>query len=204
MMQPGRFITFEGIDGAGKSTQLEQLSDHLTQAGIRVVKTREPGGTPVGELLRDIVLKHAMSAQTETLVMFAIRAEHLRELIKPALAQGHWVVCDRFTDASYAYQCGGRELAPEHIDTMAQWVHPGFAPDLTFLIDIDPKVAAARLARARAADRFESETLDFFTRVRNVYLERAGQEPERFCVLDGCADSQDIHQRICARIAKWL
>ncbi|HRK57174.1 MAG TPA: dTMP kinase [Burkholderiaceae bacterium] len=203
-MQPGRFITFEGIDGAGKSTQLQQLSDHLTQAGICVVKTREPGGTPVGELLRDIVLNQAMSAQAETLIMFAIRAEHLRELIKPALAQGHWVVCDRFTDASYAYQCGGRGLAPAHIDTMVQWVHPGFAPDLTFLVDIDPKVAAARLARARAADRFESETLDFFSRVRNAYLERANQEPERFCVLDGSANSQDIHQRICTRIAKWL
>jgi dTMP kinase len=200
----GRFITFEGIDGAGKSTQLAHLIDHLRAHGIEPLHTREPGGTPVGEALRTMILQQAMTPRAETLVMFAARVEHVARLIRPALDAGTWVVCDRFTDATYAYQCSGRGLAESDVATLEHWVHPDLQPDLTFLVDVDPSVAAARLAGNRAADRFESEPVEFFARVRAGYLDRARRHAHRFCVLDGAASASEVRSKIAERIAGWL
>jgi dTMP kinase len=195
-MTRGKFITFEGIDGAGKSTQLAFLADHLRRSGRDVVVTREPGGTPVGEALRQIVLNQDMDPRTETLLMFAARAEHLARVIRPALAAGRWVVCDRFSDATFAYQSGGRQLPAADVEALEQWVHPDLVPDHTFLVDIAPEVAAQRLAAARAADRFESEQTAFFSRVRAAYLARAARSPERFIVLDGAMTPERLQARI--------
>lgn len=184
MTTPGKFITLEGVDGAGKSTHVGFVADWLRQQGREVVVTREPGGTPLGETLRELLLHRDMDPDTELLLMFAARQEHLAALIRPALARGAWVVSDRFTDASYAYQCGGRGIAPERIAALEAWVQQGFAPDLTLLFDVSPDVAEARRSAARAADRFEREADSFFTRVRNAYLERARAEPRRIRVLD--------------------
>lgn len=184
MTTPGKFITLEGVDGAGKSTHLGFVADWLRQQGREVVVTREPGGTPLGETLRELLLHRDMDPDTELLLMFAARQEHLAALIRPALARGAWVVSDRFTDASYAYQCGGRGIAPERIAALEAWVQRGFAPDLTLLFDVPPDVAEARRSAARAADRFEREADSFFNRVRNAYLERARAEPSRIRMLD--------------------
>ena len=192
----GRFITFEGIDGAGKSTQLAFLADYQRRNGRDVVVTREPGGTPVGEALRQIVLSQDMDPRTETLLMFAARAEHLARVIRPALASGRWVVCDRFSDATFAYQSGGRQLPAADIEALEHWVHPDLVPDHTFLVDIAPEIAAQRLAAARAADRFESEQTAFFSRVRAAYLARAARSPERFIVLDGAMTPERLQARI--------
>lgn len=195
-MKTGKFITFEGIDGAGKSTQLAFLADYLRRNGRDVVVTREPGGTPVGEALRQIVLSQDMDPRTETLLMFAARAEHLARVIRPALASGRWVVCDRFSDATFAYQSGGRQLPAADIEALEHWVHPDLVPDHTFLVDIAPEIAAQRLAAARAADRFESEQTAFFSRVRAAYLARAARSPERFIVLDGAMTPERLQTRI--------
>ncbi len=184
MSTQGRFITLEGVDGAGKSTHLGFVADWLRQQGREVVVTREPGGTPLGETLRELLLHREMDADTELLLMFAARRQHLAELILPALARGAWVVSDRFTDASYAYQCGGRGIAAERIAALEAWVQRGFAPDLTLLFDVPPEVAEARRSAARTADRFEREADSFFNRVRNAYLDRARAEPARIHVLD--------------------
>lgn len=200
----GRFITFEGIDGAGKSTQLARLIEHLRARGIDPLQTREPGGTPIGEALRTLILQQPMTPRAETLALFAARAEHLARVIRPALDAGRWVVCDRFTDATYAYQCNGRGLPESDVSALEQWVHPDLQPDLTFLVDVEPAVAAARLARARAADRFEAEAIDFFARVRDGYLARAGRFAHRFCILDGAASAAGIQAAIAARIARWI
>ena len=185
MSTRGRFITFEGIDGAGKSTQIEVVAEALRARGIPLVVTREPGGTPLGEKLRELILSVAMPADVETLLLFAARSQHLAQVIRPALAAGQWVLCDRFTDATYAYQCGGRGLGAERIAALEQWVHPDLQPDLTLLFDIPPRIAAQRRTLARAADRFESEEVSFFDAVRREYLRRAELEPNRFRVLDG-------------------
>mgnify|MGYP001112729507 FL=1 len=184
MSTPGKFITLEGVDGAGKSTHLGFVADWLRQQGREVIVTREPGGTPLGESLRELLLHREMDADTELLLMFAARQEHLAALILPALARGAWVLSDRFTDASYAYQCGGRGIAAERIAALETWVQRGFAPDLTLLFDVPAEVAEARRSAARAADRFEREADSFFNRVRNAYLERARAEPSRIRVLD--------------------
>ena len=199
----GRFITFEGIDGSGKSTQLTATSTALRATGIDVLETREPGGTPLGESLRTILLARPMSPLTETLLMFAARVEHIDEVIVPALGTGHWVLCDRFTDATYAYQSGGRGIAPEWIASLEAWAHPTLQPDLTVVIDLDPRQAAARRAQARRPDRFEAEDVAFFERVRDVYLARAGAEPNRFLVLDGARTSAENLERIVARVKPW-
>jgi dTMP kinase len=183
-MIPGKFITLEGVDGAGKSTHLGFVADWLRQQGREVIVTREPGGTPLGEILRELLLHRDMDADTELLLMFAARQAHLAELILPALARGAWVVSDRFTDASYAYQCGGRGIEVARIAALEAWVQRGFAPDLTLLFDVPPEVAEARRSAARAADRFEREADSFFGRVRTAYLERARAEPDRIRVLD--------------------
>ena len=183
-MIPGKFITLEGVDGAGKSTHLGFVAELLRQLGREVIVTREPGGTPLGETLRELLLHRDMDADTELLLMFAARQAHLAELILPALARGAWVVSDRFTDASYAYQCGGRGIEVARIAALEAWVQRGFAPDLTLLFDVPPEVAEARRSAARAADRFEREADSFFGRVRTAYLERARAEPDRIRVLD--------------------
>ena len=206
-MARGRFITFEGIDGAGKSTHIATVQALLQARGIDVLLTREPGGTPAGEALRELVLRVPMSTRTETLVMFAARAEHVERLIAPALQAGRWVLCDRFTDATYAYQCGGRGLAQAQVAALEAWVHPDLQPDLTLLFDIDPAIAAARLARARAADRFESEPAEFFGRVRAAYLARASLHAARVAVIEADGSSTELQQRVRqaleAAIERW-
>jgi dTMP kinase len=181
----GKFITLEGVDGAGKSTHLAWLVDFLRQQGRAVVQTREPGGTALGEKLREILLHDAMHLETEALLMFAARREHLEQVIRPALDRGDWVVCDRFTDASFAYQGGGRGLSFEKLGIMENWVQADLQPDLTLLFDLPVDVAAQRMAgAARALDRFEQEQADFHQRVRAAYLARAEQNPRRIKVID--------------------
>ncbi|TAL76739.1 MAG: dTMP kinase [Burkholderiaceae bacterium] len=172
------------IYGAGKSTHVQWLVRHIEDQGIAVVHTREPGGTALGEQVRQMVLAQPMHLKTETLLMFAARCEHVQTVILPALEAGNWVVCDRFTDASYAYQGGGRELGNEAIRVLEQWVHPHLQPDRTWLFDVPLEVARARLAGTRDLDRFEKEGDAFFERTRNAYHERARQHPERVRIVD--------------------
>lgn len=189
----GKFITLEGIDGAGKSTHHGWLVETLRQRGKTVVATREPGGTPLGEKLRELLLHHPMHLETEALLMFAARREHLDKVILPALARGDWVVSDRFTDASFAYQGGGRGLAREKLETLETWVQSGLRPDLTLLFDAPTEVAQARLAGTGVApDRFEQEQQGFFERVRQAYLERASREPDRIVRIDSTQSLDDI------------
>lgn len=181
----GKFITFEGIDGAGKSSHIAWTLDFLRAAGREVVATREPGGTPLGEKLRELLLHEPMHLETEALLMFAARREHLDRLILPALEAGKWVVSDRFSDASYAYQGGGRGLSKAKLTDLEHWVHGGFQPDLTLVFDLDPAVAAQRLAgTGNAPDRFEREPADFMTAVRAAYLERAQADPGRVRIIN--------------------
>lgn len=181
----GKFITFEGIDGAGKSSHIAWTLNHLAALGHEVVATREPGGTPLAEKLRELLLHEPMHLETEALLMFAARREHLDKLILPALSAGKWVVSDRFTDASYAYQGGGRGLDKAKLLRLEQWVQDGFQPDLTLVFDLDPDVAAKRLAgTGNAPDRFERESGAFFAAVRAAYLERAAADPGRIRVID--------------------
>ena len=187
-MARGRFITLEGVDGAGKSTHAGYLASAIVARGHRVTTTREPGGTPIGEKLRDLLLHVPMTHDTEALLMFAARREHLEQVIRPALARGDWVVCDRFTDATYAYQGGGHGVAAERIAELEQFVHGDCQPDLTLLFDVPLAVSRERLDRAEAAgrtlDKFESEAQEFFARVRGAYLARAAADPGRFRVID--------------------
>jgi dTMP kinase len=191
----GRFITLEGVDGAGKSTHASWLYDALSDRGRRVVATREPGGTPLGEKLRELLLRDAMSHDAEALLMFAARREHLERVIRPALARGDWVLCDRFTDATYAYQGGGHGVDIARIRELETWVHGDCQPDLTLLFDVPTDVSRERLAvnarEGRALDKFEREREAFFERVRAAYLARARAEPRRFRVIDstGTIDS---------------
>jgi dTMP kinase len=186
MIMRGRFITLEGIDGAGKSSHLRWVAGYLRSRGIRVKVTREPGGTPAGERLRRLVLgsRNRLHAETETLLMFAARREHLAKVIAPALKRGVWVVCDRFTDATYAYQSGGSGVAWEKIEALERWVHPGLQPDLTILFDVSPAIGRRRTARKRKRDRFEREQEAYFKRVRSAYLRRARAKARRIRVVD--------------------
>lgn len=196
MMTPGKFITLEGVDGAGKSTHVGFVADWLRQQGREVIVTREPGGTPLGEDLRELLLHRDMHADTELLLMFAARQEHLATLILPALARGAWVLSDRFTDASYAYQCGGRGISTARIAALEAWVQQGFQPDLTLLFDVPAEVAETRRSAARTADRFEREADQFFNRVRSAYLDRARAEPNRIRVLDARNSIADLQLEI--------
>jgi dTMP kinase len=180
----GKFITFEGIDGAGKSTHLDYAADLLRARGKNVVVTREPGGTGLGEKLRALLLHEPMHLETEALLMFAARREHLAQVIEPALARGDWIISDRFTDASFAYQGGGRKLALDKLRVLEQWVHPRLQPDLTVLFDVPLEVARARLDSTRVLDKFEQERADFFEGARAGYLQRASEFPQRFRVID--------------------
>ena len=198
----GKFITFEGIDGAGKSTHIASVCDWLRQRGRTVVSTREPGGTPLGETLRTLLLHETMHLETETLLMFAARREHLAQVIEPALLRGEWVVCDRFSDASFAYQGGGRGLDRQKFAVIEQWVHGHLQPDITFLFDLDPGVAAQRIAaQGRQRDRFEQERRDFHTRVRNAYLERAQSAPGRICRIDADQPLENIRAQLEEKLA---
>ena len=193
MTTAGKFITLEGVDGAGKSTHLTWLVDFLRSRGHTVVQTREPGGTPLGEKLRELLLHEPMHLETEALLMFAARREHLDKVIRPALQRGDWVVCDRFTDASFAYQGGGRGLSLEKLARLEAWVQEGLQPDLTLLFDLPVEVAAERMAgAARELDRFEREKKDFHERVRAAYLQRADENPARLRVIDSRKDIQTI------------
>jgi dTMP kinase len=191
----GKFITLEGVDGAGKSTHLAWIAERLEAAGKKVVVTREPGGTPLGEELRKLVLAQPMHIETETLLMFAARREHLEQLIRPALAAGTWVLSDRFTDATFAYQGGGRGLDPGRIETLENWVHQGLQPDLTLIFDLSVEEAKRRrMAATVVPDRFEQENLDFFARVRAVYLARAARYPHRIRLLDASKTVVEIRK----------
>lgn len=187
----GRFITFEGIDGAGKSTHIEWVAGRLRERAT-VVTTREPGGTPLGEDLRGLLLHRKMDLETEALLMFAARREHIAEVIEPALARGDWVISDRFTDATFAYQGGGRGLPRERLEVLEQWVQGDLQPDLTLLFDVPLETAAQRLASAREPDKFEAESRAFFARTRAEYLRRAAEAPGRFRVIDATRSIDDI------------
>ncbi|OWW21472.1 dTMP kinase [Noviherbaspirillum denitrificans] len=195
-MTSGKFITFEGIDGAGKSTHLEFVAGLLREKGRQVVVTREPGGTPLGERLREILLREKMHLETEALLMFASRREHIAQVIEPALQRGDWVISDRFTDATFAYQGGGRKLAREKLEALEQWVHPHLQPDLTLLFDVPLDVARARLDATRELDKFEQEKADFFAATREEYLRRAKEHPARFRVIDSTRAIGDIQAEL--------
>jgi dTMP kinase len=202
-MTTARFITVEGIDGAGKSSHLEFLASSIRARGIEAVLTREPGGTPLGEKLRGLVLHEPMDGTTEALVMFAARREHLVQVIEPALGRGAWVVSDRFSDATFAYQCGGRGLDRSVFRALEALVHPGRQPDATFLFDLAPELALERQrAQSRTPDKFEREAGEFFRRVRDAYLERAREAPARFRVIDASGSLEEVRARLAEAFAR--
>lgn len=180
----GKFISLEGMDGAGKSTHIPAIIAQLQQRGLEVVSTREPGGTALGEQLREILLHEPMHPETEAMLMFAARREHIAQVIQPALARGAYVLTDRFSDATYAYQCGAKGVSAEKVMQLEQWVQMGLQPDVTLLFDVPPEVSLQRLASARTPDKFEREGLAFFLQLRTSYLQRAAQFPQRFRVID--------------------
>ncbi|MFO7746273.1 MAG: dTMP kinase [Orrella sp.] len=200
----GLFLTFEGVDGAGKSTHVQWVSDFLTANGVTVCRTREPGGTPLGEKLRELLLTEPMNLETETLLMFAARNEHLRTVIEPALNAGNWVVCDRFTDATFAYQGGGRAMGMDRVAALAQWVHPEFGPDRTWLFDVPLAVAKQRLADSRSPDRFEREQSDFFERTRAAYMALVAEDEARFEVVDGTQSIETIRVGLRDDLSKLM
>ncbi|MCH9698744.1 MAG: dTMP kinase [Gammaproteobacteria bacterium] len=201
----GRLITLEGGEGAGKSTQLSFMSDYLQQHKIPVVTTREPGGTLIGEKIREILLSNSNKIvdDAELLLMFAARSQHVQEVIQPALELGNWVICDRFTDASYAYQSGGRGVSSLRIQQLEQWVLQGLKPDLTVLLDISVDVGHQRIAD-RSKDRFEQESHEFFEAVRRVYLDRANREPERIKVIDAGQSPDVVNKCIQAYLDEFI
>jgi dTMP kinase len=201
-MTAAKFITFEGIDGAGKSTHIAFVASLLAAAGKTVVSTREPGGTALGERLRELLLHEVMHLETEALLMFASRREHLARVIEPALKRGDWVISDRFTDATFAYQGGGRRLAREKLEALETWVHPERQPDLTLLFDVPLEVARQRLADSRAPDKFEREKADFFQATRAEYLRRAAQFPGRFRVIDSTASIDAVRHELARHIGE--
>ena len=206
----GRFITLEGSEGVGKSTLLPEVQKVIKATGLEVCCTREPGGTPLGEQLREVLLgtTEPMVAKAELLLMFASRAQHIESVIEPALARGAWVVCDRFTDASYAYQGSGRQLGVERIETIEQWVQEGLQPDLTLLLDASRETSNTRTQKRRALDRIESEGDAFFEGVRSGYMQRAARHPERIRVIDANEDFPEVcasmQQILNPLVQQWL
>jgi dTMP kinase len=202
----GRFITLEGIEGAGKSSVTRALLQQLQAQGVTALATREPGGTPLAERIRELVLSRgleSMPAGAELLLMFAARAVHVSNLVEPALQRGNWVLCDRFTDATLAYQGGGRGLALDDIRGLSKLAHPGLSPDLTLLLDLPAALGLQRArGRGEAGDRFEDETLAFFDRVRASYLQLARQEPQRWCVIDASAPLQQVLEQAAAALTR--
>ena len=205
----GFFLVLDGIDGAGKSTHLAFIQEFLANERIETIYTREPGGTEVGEALRSILLNknNTIHADTETLLMFAARAQHLNQLIYPALKQGKWVISDRFTDASYAYQSGGREMPDSRIATIETWVQGDFRPDMTIIFDVPVAVSQERVAKARQKDRFEQEDPEFFSRVRQAYLRQAAKNPQRYAVVDSNQDKEMVQNHLlhilCTCLKEW-
>jgi dTMP kinase len=197
---PGRFITFEGIDGAGKSTHIDAIAKRLRDRGATVLCTREPGGTVLAERLRELILHAPMDALTETLLVFAARRDHLQHIIAPALQRGDTVLCDRFTDASFAYQGGGRGFDIGILSELERWVHAGLQPDLTIWFDIDPALAAQRRAAARSPDRFEQQDVAFFGRVRAAYQARMDDAPQRFVRIDAELARDAVSQQIATAL----
>ena len=208
-MKRGLFITFEGIDGAGKSTHVAWSAQFLRERGIRLTLTREPGGTVLGEKLRELLLatEEHIDAETEALLMFAARRQHLEEVIRPALARGDCVLCDRFTHASFAYQGGGRGVEKKKLATLERWVHPDLQPDLTVLFDVSAQLGRERVARIKSPDRFERESAEFFVRVRNAYLERMAESPHRIVRIDASRAIPDIRneleEKLTGVIGNW-
>jgi dTMP kinase len=201
-MTLGRFITFEGVDGAGKSTQLEYAVKYLEDRGIDVIKTREPGGTEIGETIRELILQASspLDASTELLMIFAARNEHIERVIKPAIARGSTVVCDRFTDATFAYQGGGSQMDSARIETIETWVQGTLQPNLTFFFDLPIRDAQRRMGD-RSRDRFESEEIVFHERVRRTYLERAEQFPDRIKVIDSTRSKGQVRVSVEQQLA---
>jgi len=197
----GKFITLEGMDGAGKSTHIPNIINILQARGCEVVSTREPGGTPLGERLRELLLHEPMHAETETLLMFAARREHIAAVIRPALARGAYVLSDRFTDATYAYQCGAKGVPATKIQILEQWVQSELQPDLTLLFDVPVEVSMQRLAATRVPDKFEREDADFFSRIRQAYLQRAQENPTRFRVIDASVALTEVVANVEAILA---
>ena len=198
-MQQGLFITLEGVEGAGKSTLMAYVAEILSNAGKEVLQTREPGGTKTGEQIRNILLDSknvSVTDDTELLLMFAARSQHINEVIKPALSSGKIVLCDRFTDASYAYQGGGRGIESSRIKILEDWVQQGLKPDLTLLFDLDVETGLRRAGKRSEADRFEQEEIGFFDRIRTCYLQRAKDEPERFRIIDSSQSFDNVKQQI--------
>lgn len=192
----GLFITLEGMDGAGKSTHIPTILALLAKSGREVVSTREPGGTPLGEALRELLLHKEMHVETESLLMFAARAEHLQQVILPALARGAIVLSDRFTDASYAYQCGARGLPLAKMQALETWVQGDLQPDITLLFDVPVEVSLQRLAGARTPDKFEAQGIEFFAKLRAQYLARAAQYPQRFRVIDASRSLEEVKKTV--------
>ena len=201
-MAHGKFITLEGIDGAGKSTHLAFIAERLRGLGHPVIVTREPGGTPLGEMLRDLVLSQKMHVETETLIMFASRREHIDKVIVPALEKGIWVLSDRFTDATFAYQGGGRGIARERLQALENWVQSGLQPDLTLLFDVPLEISRERLSHSVSLDRFEQEKQDFFARVRQVYLDRAAEYRQRVRVINSSRSIAEIQAELAPLLEK--
>jgi dTMP kinase len=194
----GKFITFEGIDGAGKSTHIDAVRALLSARGKTVVVTREPGGTELGEAIRGLFLDRAMSPHSEALLVFAARREHLERVVWPALERGDWVLCDRFSDATFAYQGGGRRLGFARVAALVEWVHPDFSPDLTLLFDLERDAAQQRITQRGTLDRIESEGAEFHDRVRTAYLDRAAAEPERIKILSSDQSMDTVRARVLA------
>ena len=205
----GFFLVLDGIDGAGKSTHLAFIQQFLANERIQTLYTREPGGTELGEKLRYLLLHkdNEITPDTETLLMFAARSQHLQQLIYPALRQGKWVISDRFTDASYAYQSGGRQIPTERIATIENWVQGDFRPDMTIIFDVPVAISQERVAKARQKDRFEQEDPAFFARVRQVYLQQAAKNPHRYAVIDSNQDKEMVQNHLqhilCTCLKQW-
>lgn len=203
----GRLVTVEGVEGAGKSTHIGFITNYISAAGYEVVSTREPGGTKLGEAIRTVVLAdtdEAVSPEAETLLMFAARAQHIEQVIEPALARGEWVVCDRFTDATYAYQGGGRGMPLSRIAILEEWVQGALRPDLTLMLDLDPNIGLERIGKRGKEDRFDGENLEFFEQVRNVYLRRAAQEMSRYAVVDAEPSVETVRKSIAETLDRFL
>ena len=206
-MKKGLFITLEGIEGAGKSTVVDFIEDFLTKEGHDVIKTREPGGTVIGEQIREILLKNENSTltyDTELLLVFSARAQHIQEVILPALSSEKTILCDRFTDASYAYQGGGRGIDASRINLLEKWVQGDLRPNLTLLFDLDVSIGMQRTKKRSDADRFEREEINFFEKIRNTYLERAKKEPQRFRIINAASSLENVKEQIVTILKDFL
>ena len=206
-MKKGLFITLEGIEGAGKSTVVDFIEDFLTKEGHDVIKTREPGGTVIGEQIREILLKnenYTLTYDTELLLVFSARAQHIQEVILPALSLGKIILCDRFTDASYAYQGGGRGIDASRINLLEKWVQGDLRPNLTLLFDLDVSIGMQRTKKRSGTDRFEREEINFFEKIRNTYLERAKNEPQRFRIINSASSLENVKEQIVTILKDFL